>query len=110
MTVIVLPCDSPLAQWQPDDLGAPGGPLRWHNSAYPGLCLTGLGNEQQVLALACGGSPSQQWWDNSRGVSDRAWESGDGQARLRAWNRHLGGISSRDHRVVLVRSLIQIIE
>ncbi|MFI0968191.1 RICIN domain-containing protein [Streptomyces sp. NPDC021080] len=76
----------PLAQWQPDDLGTPGGPLRWHNSAYPGLCLTGLGNEQRVLALACNDSASQQWWDNSRGVSDRAWEAGDLRVRLRAWN------------------------
>jgi endonuclease/exonuclease/phosphatase family metal-dependent hydrolase len=86
LSVIVLSCDSPLAQWQPDDLGTPGGPLRWHNSAYPGLCLTGLGNEQRVLALACNDSPSQQWWDNSRGVSDRAWEDGDLRVRLRAWN------------------------
>ncbi|MFI8242490.1 hypothetical protein ACIF83_35375 [Streptomyces sp. NPDC085866] len=86
LIVILLSCDSPLAQWQPDDPGAPGGPLRWHNSACPGLCLTGLGNEQQVLALACDDSPSQRWWDNSREVSDRAWEPGDGRFRLRAWN------------------------
>ncbi|MFJ5973347.1 RICIN domain-containing protein [Streptomyces sp. NPDC093060] len=87
MIVILLSCDSPLAQWQPDDPGAPSGPLRWHNSACPGLCLTGLGNEQQVLALACDDSPSQRWWHHSREVSDRAWEPGDGRFRLRAWNR-----------------------
>ncbi|MET7987767.1 RICIN domain-containing protein [Streptomyces sp. NPDC005281] len=63
-----------------------GCPLRWHNSAYPGLCLTGLGNEQNVLALACDDSPSQRWWDNSRGVSERVWETGDQRVRFRAWN------------------------
>ncbi|MEU3355374.1 endonuclease/exonuclease/phosphatase family protein [Streptomyces sp. NPDC037389] len=86
LSVIVLSCESPLAQWHPDDPGAPGGPLRWHNSVHPDLCLTGAGNEEPVGALPCGDSPAQQWWDNSRAVDAREWEPGDKRVRLRAWN------------------------
>ncbi|MHA7960460.1 endonuclease/exonuclease/phosphatase family protein [Streptomyces sp. L500] len=86
LSVIMLSCDSPLAQWHPDDPGAPGGPLRWHNSVHPDLCLTGAGNEEPVGALACNDSPAQLWWDNSRAVDARAWEPGDKLVRLRAWN------------------------
>lgn len=82
----MLSCDSPQAQWHPKDPGAPGGPLRWHNSLYPGLCLTGTGNEELAVAFPCGDMRSQQWWDNSRAVSESAWEDSEGRARLRTWN------------------------
>ncbi|MFI2077736.1 ricin-type beta-trefoil lectin domain protein [Streptomyces triculaminicus] len=84
--ILMLSCESPGAQWHPEDPGAPGGPLRWHNSLYPDLCLTGTGNEQPVVAYQCSDMPAQQWWDNSRAVPERAWEDKEERIRLRAWN------------------------
>ncbi|MEU5049053.1 endonuclease/exonuclease/phosphatase family protein [Streptomyces sp. NPDC021096] len=84
--VLMLSCESPEAQWHPEDPGAPGGPLRWHNSRYPNLCLTGTGNETSVVAYPCGDLTAQQWWDNSRAVPERAWEDEDGRRQLRAYN------------------------
>ncbi|MEH6373110.1 endonuclease/exonuclease/phosphatase family protein [Streptomyces sp. KLMMK] len=85
LSVIMLPCNAPGAQWRPEDPGAPGGPLRWRNSRHPELCLTGGGNGV-VAALACGDSPAQQWWDNSRAVDERAWEDEEKRVQLRAYN------------------------
>ncbi|MEU8547665.1 RICIN domain-containing protein [Streptomyces roseoverticillatus] len=85
-SILMLSCESPGAQWHSEDPGAPGGPLRWHNSLYPNLCLTGTKNEEPVVAFPCGDMREQQWWDNSRAVPERAWEDSDAQVRLRAWN------------------------
>ncbi|MEU1377858.1 ricin-type beta-trefoil lectin domain protein [Streptomyces triculaminicus] len=84
--ILMLSCEAPQAQWHPEDPGAPGGPLRWHNSLYPDLCLTGTGNEQPAVAYQCTDMPAQQWWDNSRAVPERAWEDSEERVRLRAWD------------------------
>ncbi|MEV5240118.1 ricin-type beta-trefoil lectin domain protein [Streptomyces cinnamoneus] len=84
--ILMLSCESPQAQWHPEDPGAPGGPLRWHNSLYPNLCLTGTKNEQPVVAFPCSDVREQQWWDTSRAVPERAWEDSEERVRLRAWN------------------------
>ncbi|MFI0736565.1 endonuclease/exonuclease/phosphatase family protein [Streptomyces sp. NPDC021100] len=85
LSVIMLPCDAPGAQWRPEDPGAPGGPLRWRNSLRSELCLTG-GRNGEAGALPCNDSAEQQWWDSSRAVPERVWEETDGRVRLRASN------------------------
>jgi hypothetical protein len=84
--VTMRPCDEVEAQWHPQDPAAPGGPLRWHNSRYSQLCLTGTQRQGPVMAVPCSDSPAQLWWDNSRAVPEDTWESGDTKVRLRAMN------------------------
>ncbi|MCK8677173.1 ricin-type beta-trefoil lectin domain protein [Streptomyces lichenis] len=86
LVVTLRSCDAPEAQWHSEDLGAPDGALRWHNSANPALCLTGAGQGDAVLAMPCGDSRRQQWVDSSRAVPDSVWETGESRVRLRASN------------------------
>ncbi len=84
LQVLLLPCDSKYAQWQPESPEEPDGTLIWRNSARPELCLTGTPMLERVLALPCDGSQAQRWWDNSRAVEEKTWEPGESKTRLRA--------------------------
>ncbi|WP_241777606.1 hypothetical protein [Streptomyces sp. CT34] len=86
LQVMLMPCDSRVAQWRPEPPEVPDGTLSWHNSAYPELCLTGSPLLDPIGALPCDGSRYQQWWDNSRAVPDKAWQPGASRVRLRASN------------------------
>ncbi|ANP52339.1 hypothetical protein AVL59_24830 [Streptomyces griseochromogenes] len=85
LMVMPRPCDAADAQWRPDEVPGSDGPLRWHNSALPNLCLTATNrSDALVMALPCTDSRSQQWWDEARHVT--SWHDGDDQVRLRASN------------------------
>jgi hypothetical protein len=90
--IVVGACDDPRSQWTVshlEDDPAPnddnGGPQRWQNVAYPGLCLTPT---DMVTAAPCSQKPDQRWWD-SPAAPPTNWKTTSGNVRLEsAW---LGG-------------------
>lgn len=91
--IVSAACDDPRAQWTtshleddppPNEDG--GGPQRWQNVAFPGLCLTPT--DKSVTAEPCTKDTAQRWWDNSTSVS-KGWRTARGNVRLES--AFLGG-------------------
>jgi hypothetical protein len=86
-------CDDPRAQWTVshlEDDPAPnddnGGPQRWQNVAFPGLCLTPAG--ASVTAAPCTQDAAQRWWDSPTSLPTN-WRTTTGNVRLES--AFLGG-------------------
>lgn len=91
--IVAGKCDNPRAQWtvshledDPKPTEDGGGPQRWRNVAFPGLCLT-PGNTS-VTATPCTDNPGQRWWDSAASVP-ASWQTTGDNVRLES--AFLGG-------------------
>ncbi|MFF7730825.1 ricin-type beta-trefoil lectin domain protein [Streptomyces sp. NPDC008001] len=71
--IVAGKCDDPRAQWTVSHLEDDvvwnednGGPQRWQNVAFPGLCLTP--SNRSVTAEPCTENAAQRWWDSPTAV------------------------------------------
>ncbi|GAA1925428.1 hypothetical protein GCM10009753_68490 [Streptantibioticus ferralitis] len=85
--------DDPRAQWTlshlEDDQAYDqdnGGPQRWQNVAFPGLCLTPVSSS--VTAAPCTDYGSQRWWDSPSSLPT-GWQITGSNVRLES--AYLGG-------------------
>ncbi|MER5729843.1 hypothetical protein ABT084_16140 [Streptomyces sp. NPDC002138] len=84
--VVVGDCADPRAQWTISHLeddpawnGDNGGPQRWQNVAFPGMCLTP--SNKQVTVEPCTEDPAQRWWETSAALP-KDWPTTTGNVRL----------------------------
>jgi Endonuclease/Exonuclease/phosphatase family len=99
--IVAGACDDPRSQWtvshledDPAWFGDNGGPQRWQNVAFPGLCLTPA--DSSVTAAPCTEDPGQRWWDNPASVPAN-WQTTAGNVRLES--SFLGGRLRRSGKV-----------
>ncbi|WP_207400841.1 hypothetical protein [Actinomadura roseirufa] len=95
--IVAAACDDPRAHWTishlEDDPGVNddnGGPQRWQNVAFPGLCLTP--SDTSVSAGPCTEDAGQRWWD-SPSFPPRDWQTTSTNVRLES--AFLGGRIAR---------------
>ncbi|MGP9022962.1 hypothetical protein ACT1U9_31730 [Streptomyces sp. BR1] len=84
--VVAGDCADPRSQWTISHLeddpawnGDSGGPQRWQNVAFPGMCLAPSNN--QVTVKPCSEDPAQRWWETSASVP-KNWPTTAGNVRL----------------------------
>ncbi|MFH9230063.1 hypothetical protein [Streptomyces lydicus] len=90
---VVGDCADPRAQWTISHLeddpawnNDNGGPQRWQNVAFPGMCLTP--SDKQVTVAPCTEDPAQRWWENPASLP-KDWPTTTGNVRLES--AFLGG-------------------
>ncbi|GAA2683190.1 hypothetical protein GCM10009864_65120 [Streptomyces lunalinharesii] len=84
--VVAGDCADPRAQWTISHLeddpawnNDSGGPQRWQNVAFPGMCLTP--SDKQVTVAPCTEDAAQRWWENPVSLP-KDWPTTTGNVRL----------------------------
>ncbi|MER7689655.1 hypothetical protein [Streptomyces sp. NPDC097610] len=83
---VTADCADPRSQWTTSHLkddpgwnGDSGGPVRWQNVAFPGMCLTP--SNKQVTLEPCTEDVAQRWWTNPAGLP-KDWPTTSSNVRL----------------------------